>query len=351
MRVSTPEPAASAVDRAACRSAIRAGSRSFHAAALLLPPEVRRAAHGLYAFCRLSDDAVDAPDATAGAVARLTDRLDRIYAGDPADHPADRTLAGIVARHAIPYAVPAALLEGLAWDAAGRRCETLSDLTAYAARVAASVGAAMTLIMGVRDPAVLGRACDLGVAMQLTNIARDVGEDLRAGRLYLPASWLAEAGLDAAELSGMRAADPRLRAVVARLLAAADLLYARAEAGIPGLPLACRPAIRAARLIYAEIGSVIAANGYDSVTRRARVPGARKLALLARAALPLPGEQACAEPPLPEVAFLIEAVSAQGAAALPRVVPWYDLPGQVVRVLDLIEVLREREALARGVAP
>ncbi len=89
-----------------------------------------------------------------------------------------------------------ALLEGFAWDAAGRRYDTLDDLLDYAARVAGAVGAMMAVLMGVRDPALLARACDLGVAMQLTNIARDVGEDARAGRLYLPLAWLREAGID-----------------------------------------------------------------------------------------------------------------------------------------------------------
>ena len=96
----------------------------------------------------------------------------------------------------IPRALPEALLEGFAWDAAGRRYETLDEVEHYAARVAGCVGAMMTLVMGRRDPAILARACDLGVAMQLTNICRDVGEDARAGRLYLPLAWLRDNGID-----------------------------------------------------------------------------------------------------------------------------------------------------------
>ncbi|MDO9427186.1 MAG: squalene/phytoene synthase family protein, partial [Methylobacterium sp.] len=139
-------PHAGAADHAACRAAIRTGSRSFFAASALLPPSIRRPAYGLYAFCRLSDDAVDdvAASGRPPAVARLRMRLARAYDGQPVDAPADRALADIVADHAIPQALPAALIEGLAWDAAGQRYETLADLTAYAARVAASVGAMMT---------------------------------------------------------------------------------------------------------------------------------------------------------------------------------------------------------------
>ncbi|WP_430910556.1 phytoene/squalene synthase family protein [Methylobacterium sp. sgz302541] len=343
---------ASAEDHAYCRDAIRRGSRSFRAASLLLPPTARRASLGLYAFCRLSDDAVD--DAPRGigrheAVDRLAARLERAAAGDPLDHPADRALADLLAAHAVPAALPAALIEGLAWDAAGRRYASLPDLRAYAARVAASVGAVMTLVMGVRDPATLARACDLGVAMQLTNIARDVGEDARAGRLYLPLDWLAEAGIDPDAFL----ADPRptqaIRGVVARLLAAADPLYARSEAGIAGLPPACRPAIRAARLIYAEIGRETAENGFDSIGPRARVPGRRKAALLARALRPLANEAVAAAPALPETAFLVEA-GALSAQAAPPAFAWWDVAGQAARVLDLVEALRERETLVREVA-
>lgn len=368
MRASSPEffsdltarsTFASPTDHAACHAAIRQGSRSFHAASLLLPPAIRKASFGLYAFCRLSDDAVDETGgqettgtAARDAVARLSGRLDRASAGEPADHPADRALADLLSAHAVPKALPAALIDGLAWDAGSRRYATLSELCAYAARVAASVGATMTLIMGVRDAGVLARACDLGVAMQLTNIARDVGEDARAGRLYLPLDWLAEAGIEPDGLLAAPAASDALRGVVARLLAAADILYARSEAGIAGLPPACRPAIRAARLIYAEIGREIARNGFDSVGTRARVPGRRKAALLARALMPLSDEGAASMPCLPETAYLIEAVAIAGAAAPVRAAPaWWDISGQAVRVLDMIEVLREREALAREFAP
>ncbi|KQP85597.1 phytoene synthase [Methylobacterium sp. Leaf113] len=335
-------PHADAADHAACRAAIRTGSRSFFAASALLPARVRHPAYGLYAFCRLSDDAVD--DAQArdrpAALARLAARLARIYDEAPSDAPADRAMADLVAAHHLPQALPGALIEGLAWDAQGRRYETLSDLTAYAARVAGSVGAMMTVLMGVRDAVVLARACDLGVAMQFTNIARDIGEDARAGRLYLPLSWMREVGLDPDAFLADPVASPALQALVARLLAVADALYARAEAGIPGLPLGCRPAIRAARLIYAEIGRDLERGDLDPVAIRARVPGRRKAVLMARALLPLASIPNHTAPPLAETAFLVEAVAAQPVPVPPA---WWNVPGQVARVLDLIETLRERE--------
>ncbi len=111
----------------------------------------------------------------------------------------------------MPRALPEALLEGLAWDAQARRYATLSDLYDYSARVAAAVGAMMCVLMGVRDADALARACDLGVAMQLTNIARDVGEDARERRLYLPLDWLAEAGIDPDAFLDLRAATRPIR--------------------------------------------------------------------------------------------------------------------------------------------
>ncbi|MDP4002910.1 phytoene/squalene synthase family protein [Methylobacterium sp. NEAU K] len=353
MPVFPPEFAAAA-DRTACRAAIRAGSKSFFAAGRLLPGEVREAAYGLYAFCRLSDDLVDeaaSPSDRRDAVVRLGARVALAYAGRPADAPADRAFAEIVGAYAIPEALPRALIEGFAWDAEGRRYADIAALHAYAARVAGSVGAMMALIMGARGPDALARACDLGAAMQLTNIARDVGEDARMGRLYLPLAWMRQVGLDPDAFLADPRPSPALAEVVARLLAEADRLYARAENGIAALPPRCRPAIRAAALIYGEIGRVVAAHGHDSVSCRARVGTARKLALIGRAARPLASESIRSAPALPQVAFLIEAVLGHPPVPAHRqsaLRPWWDVGGRVVHVLDLIERLRERETFGRS---
>jgi phytoene synthase len=193
---STDVSSASVGDYRECAATIRNGSRSFYAASWLLPPAVRRPAIGLYAFCRLSDDAIDLGEGHRDAIERLRNRLSRACDGRPLPFAADREMAALMRRYAIPRAVPEALLEGLAWDAEGRTYETLGDLLDYAARVAGSVGVMMALIMGARSPEALARACDLGIAMQLTNIARDVGEDAKLGRLYLSKEWLRESGVD-----------------------------------------------------------------------------------------------------------------------------------------------------------
>lgn len=322
MRLSRQEPAAllpawsafgpdlGAADLAACRALLAGGSRTFHAASRVLPRRVAEPATALYAFCRVADDAIDL-DPSPAALAGLQDRLARACEGRPLPLAADRALATVLARYDIPRALPEALLEGFAWDRDGRRYETLADLTGYAVRVAGTVGAMMALLMRERRPAVLARACDLGIAMQFSNIARDVGEDARAGRLYLPLAWMREAGLDPEAWLAAPAFDARLGTVVERLLAEAAVLYRRAEAGIARLPLSCRPGIGAARWIYAEIGREVARQGHDSVSRRAVVSGRRKLALLARSlgavALPAGGVEA---PCLPEARFLVEAVEA-----------------------------------------
>jgi phytoene synthase len=292
-----------------CRALLTAGSKSFSAASRLLPRRVREPATVLYAFCRIADDAVDAAGVDrAAAVADLRERLDRVYRGEPADVPVDRALAEIVHRRGVPRALLDALVEGMAWDADGRRYETLDDLHAYAARVAGTVGAMMTLLMGPRAPHVLARACDLGAAMQLTNIARDVGEDAARGRIYLPLSWLRDEGIDPDELARAPRFDPRLARVVRRLLAAADELYARADGGVSLLPADCRVAIRAARLIYSAIGARVARAGYDSVSRRAVVPTWQKVWLLLRA-LParLTAPKPSADPPIAAARFLVHA--------------------------------------------
>jgi phytoene synthase len=243
----------------------------------------------------------------------------------------------VVFRFRIPRELLDALLEGFLWDATGRNYETLEDLQAYGARVAGTVGAMMALVMGARDEAALARACDLGVAMQLTNIARDVGEDARNGRLYLPRQWLREAGIDPLRWLESPRFDAALASVVQRLLAEADTLYRRAEHGIAALPRNCRPAIRAARLVYAEIGREIERNAMDSVTRRAVVPGLRKIGLIVRAVgavLVAPGDAAAQVPALEAVRFLVDAAVAAPRGPLPKPRSLDDRVGWVIELCE-----------------
>ncbi len=270
-------------DLRACQRLLWEGSKSFAAASLLLPGRVRRPATAVYAFCRVADDMVDTDDAGTDALRELDDRLDAAYAGRPWNVPVDRAFAEVIERFEIPRAVPEALFEGFAWDIEQRRYRELADLEQYCARVAATVGVMMTLLMGRRDPETLARACDLGVAMQLTNIARDVGEDAAAGRIYLPIRWLEEHRIDPEQLLLHPTFSPPLGAVVKRLLEVAEQRYRRADLGVARLPLDCRPAIASARAIYSAIGAEISRAGYDSVTVRAHTSRAQKLGLIAGA--------------------------------------------------------------------
>ena len=301
------------VDLLACRRLMQGGSKSFFAASLLLPQRVRGPATALYAFCRLADDLIDLGEDPQAAMGELRARLDGIYAGRPAPIDADRALTGVVHHYDIPRSLLDALLDGFLWDAQARRYDTLEELQAYASRVAGAVGAMMALVMGERSPQALARACELGVAMQLTNIARDVGEDARAGRLYLPRRWLLEAGVHPETWLQKPEFCPGIALVVQRLLAAADELYARSEHGIAALPRDCRPAIRAARLVYAEIGHQLTRRGLDSISRRTVVSAPRKVVLMARAmgaAVVTPGAATTHLPPLPAIQYLIDAVAA-----------------------------------------
>ncbi len=225
-------------------------------------------------------------------------------------------------------------------------------MLAYSTRVASTVGVMMALLMGARSATALARAADLGAAMQLSNIARDVGEDARAGRLYLPLDWLRHAGIDPAAFLERRQFSAALGAVVDRLLESADWLYARAASGIASLPPDCRPAIHAARYMYAEIGHEVARHGSDSISRRAVVPAPRKALLLARAlSAATRSDNPAALAPLAEARFLVEAVVASDArtgfrATLPLGTR-QRVSEQLIWTLDLFERLERQQRLAQ----
>lgn len=324
-----------------CTRLMAGGSKSFFAASRVLPRRLCAAATALYAFCRVADDAVDGSGSPVAALLDLHRRLDAIYDGQPGPDAADRALAHVVRRFHLPRTLLDALLEGFAWDAEGRRYETIDELNDYGARVAGTVGAMMAVVMEARDRRTLARACELGLAMQLTNIARDVGEDARAGRLYLPLAWMREAGIDPDAWLAAPRFDAALGSVVQRVLDEAERLYRRGECGVAALPRSCRPGIQAARLIYAEIGRRIEAQGLDSVAARAVVPLRRKLALLARAAgayVFAPGhplDLAGQSEPVPAVRHLVEAAAHDELPAG----TYYQ---RTLRVLDLFDRVRQQ---------
>jgi phytoene synthase len=332
---------------------MRGGSKSFFAASRLLPVRVRPPAIALYAFCRLADDAIDDGDDPALAMVDLKSRLAAIYAGRPGTEDADRALTVVVHRYGIPCDLLEALLDGFLWDSQGRRYETLADVEAYGARVAGTVGAMMSLIMGAGSDTAIARASELGVAMQLTNIARDIGDDARMGRLYIPRAWFREIGMDADAWLANPVFDSRIAGFTQRLLLRADALYRRGEFGLAELPWDCRPAIQAARLVYAEIGKQLVREGLNSVNHRTVVSTARKLALIAKAtavALKPPTLPDVALSPVPAIHYLVDIVSKERdplATQKPWTVPSRSFEERVEWLVDLFGRLEQRERVSR----
>jgi phytoene synthase len=342
-----PDAQAMSSEQADLRRLMQGGSKTFFAASLLLPGRIRAQATALYAFCRIADDAIDDGLDKPAALAGLRERLDALYAGRPIDCAADRALHQVVRATDLPRELLDGLLEGFLWDAQARRYETLADVQAYGARVAGTVGAMMAIVMQTRSPEALARACELGVAMQLTNIARDVGEDARAGRLYLPMQWMREAGIDPQAWLKAPVFTAALGSVIARLLEAADELYRRADAGIAALPADCRVAIRAAQIVYAEIGEQVRRQGFDSVSQRAVVSGSRKLTLVLRACavrLRAPQGPSSALAPLPAIHWLVEA---GGRSRAPRPTPARSFDEKMLWATDLCARLAEQDQRPR----
>lgn len=272
----------------------RAHAKSFHFASWALGGPRRRGALALYAFCRRLDDLVDEPTLPPAA---LVPRLDAarvlvraVCAGrdagavpPPFDVAETAALRDTVGRFALPEQPFLDLIDGVAMDLTIRRYETAADLDRYCYHVAGTVGLLMAPLLGYRDPAALAPAAALGHAMQLTNILRDVGEDLARDRIYLPQDALAAAGLGEADLRAGRV-DDRFRGLMRAQVARARALYAEARRGVPLLEgMRARLTVRLMAGVYGDILRVIEAQDYDVFRRRAVVSGGRKLVLAASA--------------------------------------------------------------------
>lgn len=276
---------------------IRSGSKSFASAARLFDARTRASVHLLYAWCRHCDDAIDgqvlghrgaqtAPAPPHATLARLRAETQRALDGRTAPDPVFQGLQRVAERHAIPHHHVFELLDGFAMDVAGRPYDTLEETLDYCYHVAGVVGVMMSMIMGPRDEDTLDRAAELGIAFQLTNIARDVIDDARAGRCYLPRRWLDEQGVPLTAI-----AEPRHRAalfqVASRLLKVAEQFYAASAPGITRLPLRAGWAVESARIIYREIGHEVQRRGPAAWDSRVVTSRGRKLAAIGQSALAL----------------------------------------------------------------
>jgi phytoene synthase len=277
-------------DAAQCRQIVRTHARTFWLASHFLTPEKRRSAYALYAFCRLADDLVDlaaqtSPMLTAMRLATYQRDLADALDGRP-QGPVFRELHRAVRRHDVPTSVLHELLEGIARDCEPVRYATWPELYRYCEGVASTVGEMCTYVFGVPGGEdvrrrALAHARILGVAMQLTNILRDVGEDARKGRCYLPDEDLEAHGLTREEvLSGVAPTDARWRALMTFQIARARSLYAAAAPGIALLAPDSQRCASACAIGYSEILGAIEAIGYDTFATRARL-GARARAAVA----------------------------------------------------------------------
>ncbi len=268
-RISTPHATASEV--------IKVHSRSFYWASRLLPATVRADVVQLYAWCRWCDDMVDQAPSRQAAVRRLTEireDLRRIEKGQAPLLRGSRWLADVAGRHRLPFNRCHDLLAGMDMDASGVRIRTEDELLLYCYRAAGSVGLMLCPILGTHDSRAFKAAKALGIAMQLTNIARDMGEDLQMGRCYIPEQWRQ---CPTQPLSPFEA-----KQHASKLLRIAERHYRIGFAGLAFLPRQVRLSIRSAGNIYREIGRLIERRQLNPLQTRAFVPAMHKAQIVAR---------------------------------------------------------------------
>lgn len=258
-------------------------SKSFALASKLLPPSAREDAVAVYAWCRRADDAIDLvePARQGEALTTLRRELDAVYAGREVSDPVLVIFQRSVQGRRIPIEYARDLLDGMEMDVDGRRYETMDDLLDYCYHVAGCVGLMMCHVMGMNDDRALPNAAHLGIAMQLTNICRDVEEDWERGRLYLPDDLLTRFGAPglADRLGGPfpeEARGPTAQAI-ATVLDEAERFYRSGDSGLPALSWRCTLAIRTARVVYSSIGDRIREQECDPLAGRAWVSSSDKM--------------------------------------------------------------------------
>lgn len=272
------------------QATLKQHARSFRWAQVFLRPEQRASSAIAYAFCRLVDDSVDEASSAAHAAQALGE-LDAMIRGDAAPSPLVAAYLELAERCAFGIEPALELLRGARSDLGLVRIESDEELLTYCFRVAGTVGLMMAGILGATGDTARDRAASLGIAMQLTNICRDVLEDAERGRVYLPRARLARLGVDPEAIVGWRASkDPGVRAqvaaVVSELLEMADEYYAKGRDGFRFLPVRARLAIAVAAELYQGIGHRLRTlHGSDALGGRVRVPPVAKALLCGVSAL------------------------------------------------------------------
>lgn len=290
--MSAPAPTRASIV-AAAQDSIAHGSRSFAAASQLFDRQTRERAWLLYAWCRACDDLSDGQELGRGArpvadpavrLARIRDLTGKALAGERTGDPAFDALKIVAGETRMPHRFALDVIEGFALDAKGWFPRSEADLVRYCYHVAGAVGCMMAVVMGVdpRDEATLDRACDLGIAFQLANIARDIEADDRMGRCYLPVEWLVE--MDIPPGQHMKPPFRSRLVVIAKWLAEMAADYAAsARRGTPALRFRSAWAVLAAAGIYGDIAREVTARGEHAWDHRAHTSNVQKLGWIARA--------------------------------------------------------------------
>ena len=252
-----------------------ARNTSFYYSFLVLPAAERRAIVAVWDFCRAVDDAVDEAPADGagarGAIESWRAELARCYGGGTPRTPEGRELQPFIARFDLPREAFEDVIDGVAMDLEHTRYATFADLLEYCRRVASAVGLICIRVFGCRDDGARDYAFNLGIALQLTNILRDIKDDFDRGRVYLPLEDLAAYGVEVADLAG-EPAGARVRRLVAFECARAREFYARACAALPAADRRRLVAAEIMRAVYSEILARIEMQDYDVISRRPRVP-------------------------------------------------------------------------------
>ncbi|MDX6556165.1 MAG: 15-cis-phytoene synthase [Miltoncostaeaceae bacterium] len=270
---------------AVCRDIARSEARNFYYGFVLLPPERRAGIYAAYAFSRRCDDSVDGTEALPDKLRAIADRrreLDACYAGaPPPGDPVLVALADAVERFAIPRRHLDDLLDGVEMDLEVSRYADFPALKRYCDRVAGAVGVVSLHVFGFDDPEAPSHAEDLGVALQIVNIMRDVAEDAARDRIYLPQDEMASHGVGEAEILG-GVATAAFRDLMSDQAARARTFFARGERLLPLLDRRARMCVATLADLYREILTEIEARDYDVFRERVALSRSRKLALMGR---------------------------------------------------------------------
>jgi len=266
------------------RAITRRYARSFYFASRFLPAEKRWATYALYGFCRYADNLIDLQrtrgrEELLSELACLAAETSLAYRTGESEHPIIKSFIHTARRYGIPERYPLDLIKGVEMDAAFNGYESYDDLYLFAYRVAGVVGLMMTYLLGYRDEAAFPYAEKLGIAMQLTNILRDIQEDKELGRIYIPAAELRQFGVTPEQILSERMT-PQLRALMEFQVERAHACYTEAERGIALLDRKSRFAIHTASRLYQAILKKIALADYNPFVGRAFVPAPHKLAIL-----------------------------------------------------------------------